>query len=173
MLWECYALTWVHFGTISPPLTEGVPSMFLPCCVPVQCIWSICFGLCIVSSHSHPPLPSFFKLGKSVKNKFLFTMTAYPGQRRPIARSPMGLPIMAGCDSAWNRTRVCSDASSTELQCLRPLLHSGALPTAGVPSPSPLSLALALIWTAKTRVTNSDEIQHSLLYRSMRFDDRG
>ena len=38
----------------------------------------------------------------------------------------MGLPIMAGCDTAWNQTRVCSDASSTEMQCLRPLRHSGA-----------------------------------------------
>uniref|UniRef100_A0A4W5R601 Uncharacterized protein n=1 Tax=Hucho hucho TaxID=62062 RepID=A0A4W5R601_9TELE len=31
----------------------------------------------------------------------------------------MALPITAGCDTAWNRTRVCSDASSTEMQYLR------------------------------------------------------
>uniref|UniRef100_A0A4W5PBU5 Rab effector MyRIP/Melanophilin domain-containing protein n=1 Tax=Hucho hucho TaxID=62062 RepID=A0A4W5PBU5_9TELE len=36
----------------------------------------------------------------------------------------MGLPIMAGCDTAWNRTRVCNDTSNTEMQCLRPLRHS-------------------------------------------------
>jgi hypothetical protein len=34
---------------------------------------------------------------------------------------PMALPITASRDTAWNRTRVCSDASSTEMQCLRPL----------------------------------------------------
>ena len=28
----------------------------------------------------------------------------------------MGLPITAGCDTAWNRTRDCSDASCTEMQ---------------------------------------------------------
>ena len=32
----------------------------------------------------------------------------------------------AGCDTAWNRTRVWSDTCSTEMQCLRPLCHSGA-----------------------------------------------
>ncbi|KAM9407695.1 uncharacterized protein ACWYII_027526 isoform 1-T2 [Salvelinus alpinus] len=37
----------------------------------------------------------------------------------------MGLPITASCDLAWNRTRVCSDASSTEMECLRPLSNSG------------------------------------------------
>ena len=34
--------------------------------------------------------------------------------------------ITAGCDTAWNLTWVCSDASSIEMQCLRLLLHSGA-----------------------------------------------
>ena len=43
-----------------------------------------------------------------------------------IVRYPMGLPITAGCDTAWNQTRVGSDASSTEMQCLRPLRYSGA-----------------------------------------------
>jgi hypothetical protein len=38
----------------------------------------------------------------------------------------MVLPITAVCDTAWNWTKVCSDASSTEMQCLRPLHHSGA-----------------------------------------------
>uniref|UniRef100_A0A674BYQ5 Nfe2 like bZIP transcription factor 2a n=2 Tax=Salmo trutta TaxID=8032 RepID=A0A674BYQ5_SALTR len=37
----------------------------------------------------------------------------------------MGLPITDGYDTAWNQTKVCSDASSTEMQCLRPLRHSG------------------------------------------------
>ena len=42
-------------------------------------------------------------------------------------RSTMGLPITAGCDTAQDLTRVCSDTSSTEMQCLRPLRQSGAL----------------------------------------------
>ena len=48
-----------------------------------------------------------------------------PDDAGPIVRRPMGFPIAAGCDTAWNRTRVCSDASSTEIQCLRLLRHSG------------------------------------------------
>ena len=48
-----------------------------------------------------------------------------PNDAGPIVRHPMGLPITAGCDTAWNRTRVCNDASSTEMQCLRSLRHSG------------------------------------------------
>jgi hypothetical protein len=47
-----------------------------------------------------------------------------PDDTEPIVRHPMGLPITAGCDTAWNQTRVCSDASSTEMQCLRLLRHS-------------------------------------------------
>ena len=57
-------------------------------------------------------------------------MTAYPGQTPDdtgrIVHHTMGLAIMAGCDTAWKRTSVCSDASSTEIQSLRPLRHSGA-----------------------------------------------
>ena len=49
-------------------------------------------------------------------------MTAYPGPNTdgagPIVRHPMGLPITAGCDTAWKPTRVCSDASSSVLLCL-------------------------------------------------------
>ena len=37
----------------------------------------------------------------------------------------MGLPITSGCDTARDRTWICSDASSTVMQCLRPLRHSG------------------------------------------------
>ena len=48
-----------------------------------------------------------------------------PDDTGPIVRRPMGLPITAGCDTAWKRTRICSDASSTEMQRLRPLRHSG------------------------------------------------
>ena len=43
----------------------------------------------------------------------------------PIVRRPTGLPITAGCDTALGRTRVFSDTSNTEMQCLRPLRHSG------------------------------------------------
>ena len=48
-------------------------------------------------------------------------------------RRTMGLPITAGCDIAQDRTRVCSDASSTEMQSLRLLHHSGALYDLGLP----------------------------------------
>ena len=56
-------------------------------------------------------------------------MMAYPGQ----TLTTLGQLCTALWDSqsqlviAWNRTRVCSDASSPEMQCLRPLRHSGAL----------------------------------------------
>jgi hypothetical protein len=43
----------------------------------------------------------------------------------PIVRRLMGLPVMAASDTAWDRTRVCSDASITAMQGLRPLRHSG------------------------------------------------
>ena len=49
-----------------------------------------------------------------------------PDDAGPIVRCPMELPITAGCDTAWIRTRYYSDASCTEMQCLRPLRHSGA-----------------------------------------------
>ena len=48
----------------------------------------------------------------------------------------MGLPITAACDTAWNQTRVCSDASNTEMQCL-----SGA-PLAGQANHSKLCILL-------------------------------
>jgi hypothetical protein len=55
-------------------------------------------------------------------------MTAYhnPDNAGPIVRRPIDFPITASCDTAWNQTGVCSDASNTEMQCLRPLCHSGA-----------------------------------------------
>ena len=43
----------------------------------------------------------------------------------PIVCRPMGLLITASCDTALDQTRVCSDASSTAMQCLRPLRHYG------------------------------------------------
>jgi hypothetical protein len=33
-----------------------------------------------------------------------------PDNSGPIVRRPMGVPIMAICNTAWDRTRVCSDA---------------------------------------------------------------
>ena len=42
-----------------------------------------------------------------------------------IVRRPMGLPVTAGYDTARDRPRVSKDASSTAMQCLRPLHHSG------------------------------------------------
>ena len=73
----------------------------------------------------------FISLGKSVKNSFLFTMTAYPGQTLTtlgqIVRRPMVLPITRPIViQPWNRTRVCNDAPSTEKQCHRLLRSLGA-----------------------------------------------
>ena len=60
----------------------------------------------------------FIYLGKSVKNKILIYND---GLHQPnlddagtIVRRALGLPITAGCDTAWNRNRVCSDASSSD-----------------------------------------------------------
>ena len=57
-------------------------------------------------------------------------MTASPGptpdDTGPILRYPTRLPITASCDTAWIQTRDRSDASCTEMQCLRPPCHSGA-----------------------------------------------
>ena len=36
---------------------------------------------------------NFLFLGKSVKNKFLFTLAAYPDDAGPIVRRPMELPV--------------------------------------------------------------------------------
>ena len=75
-------------------------------------------------------------------------MTAYPGPNLnpddagPIVLRPMGLPITAGCDTAWNRTRVCSDAPSTDMQCFIPLPHSGAL--VGIKTPK-ISLSMYIL----------------------------
>ena len=49
-----------------------------------------------------------------------------PGDAGPIVCCPMGLPNTADYNTAWKRTSVCSDASSTEMQRLRLLRHSGA-----------------------------------------------
>ena len=54
-------------------------------------------------------------------------MTAYSGQTQTTVRCRTGLPITAGCDTAWIQTRYYSDTSCTEMQFLRPLCHSGAL----------------------------------------------
>ena len=50
-----------------------------------------------------------------------------PDDAGPIVRRPMGLPVAAGCDRAWTRTRISSGTASTAMQCLRPLHHSGGL----------------------------------------------
>ena len=51
-------------------------------------------------------------------------MTAYPAQTQTtlgqLCAALWDSQSRAGCDTAWSRTRVCSDASSTEMQCLRP-----------------------------------------------------
>jgi hypothetical protein len=56
-------------------------------------------------------------------------MTAYPGQTLPEPGQSWanfvpryGTPDH--CDTARDQTMVCSDASSTEMQCFRPLRHT-------------------------------------------------
>ena len=51
--------------------------------------------------------------------------TSNPADAGPIVRRPMGLPVAAGCDRAWTRTRISSGTASNAMQCLRPLGHSG------------------------------------------------
>jgi hypothetical protein len=76
---------------------------------------------------------TFISKGKSVKKKVLSAMMAYPGQTPnpngfgTIVHCPLGLSITAGCDTARERTRNFSGASSTAMQCLCPLRHSGAV----------------------------------------------
>ena len=58
-------------------------------------------------------------------------MAAYPGQnvtrrRWAICAPPYGTPNHGRYDTAWKRTRACSDTSNTEIQCLTPMHHSGA-----------------------------------------------
>ena len=48
-----------------------------------------------------------------------------PDDAGPIVLRRMGLPVTAGCDTAWDQTWVCSDASSTAMQYLRPLRPTG------------------------------------------------
>jgi hypothetical protein len=46
-----------------------------------------------------------------------------PEDTGAIVHCPMGTP--GGCDTAWDQTRVCSEASITAMQSLRPLRHWG------------------------------------------------
>ena len=70
-------------------------------------------------------LLNLFLTLKSIKDKFLPyndglprpNPFSNPNATGPIVRRPMGLPITSGCDTARDQTRVCSDASSTEMQC--------------------------------------------------------
>jgi hypothetical protein len=66
-------------------------------------------------------------LTKQVSSEQIIIYDGLPRPNRddagPIVRRPMGLPITARCDTAWIRTRDCSDASCTEMQCLRSLCH--------------------------------------------------
>jgi hypothetical protein len=41
-----------------------------------------------------------------------------PVDAEPIVCQPKGLLVMAICDTAWDRTQVCSDASSTATECI-------------------------------------------------------
>ena len=48
-----------------------------------------------------------------------------PDDAGPIVHRFMGLPVAASCNTARDQTWICSDASSTVTQFLRPLRHSG------------------------------------------------
>ncbi|KAK6290777.1 hypothetical protein J4Q44_G00388230 [Coregonus suidteri] len=64
----------------------------------------------------------------------------YPGRRWANCAPPMSLPVAAGCDRAWIRTRISSGTVSTAMRRLRPLRHSGAV----VSSKEALSLKVGL-----------------------------
>jgi hypothetical protein len=51
--------------------------------------------------------------------------TRAPCDAGTIVLRPMGLLVTAGCDTAWDRTQVCSDTSSTAMHCLRLLCYKG------------------------------------------------
>ena len=60
------------------------------------------------------------------------TRTSRPAKPSPnpddaglIVRSLMGLLVAAGCNTARDQTRVCSDISSTATQCLSPRASRG------------------------------------------------
>ena len=44
-------------------------------------------------------------------------LSRIPDDAEQIVRRHMGLPVVAGCDTARDRTRICSVASSTVMQC--------------------------------------------------------
>jgi hypothetical protein len=46
-----------------------------------------------------------------------------PDNTGSIVHHSMGLPVTTGCDTAWDQTLVCSNTSSTVMQCLRSLRH--------------------------------------------------
>jgi hypothetical protein len=73
---------------------------------------SVCVCVCVCKT--------FIELGKSVKEQILIYNDG-PDNAGPIVCCPVGLPITAGCDTAWILTRDVSDASCTEMQCLRQL----------------------------------------------------
>ena len=69
-----------------------------------------------------------------IKNTFLFTMTAYPDNTGTIVHRPMRLRSTAGCDTAWNRTRM-SVVMPQALRC-------SALDRCATQEPFPLTRAL-------------------------------
>jgi hypothetical protein len=54
-------------------------------------------------------------------------MTAYPGRHWANCALPYGTPNRCRCDTAWIRTKDCSGASCTEMQCLKTAVPLGEL----------------------------------------------
>jgi hypothetical protein len=72
-------------------------------------------------------LTFLFNLASQLRTRSNLQCRPNPDNVVPIVRRSMGLLITGGCDTAQDRTQVCSDTSSTVMQCLRPLCHSGVL----------------------------------------------
>ena len=58
----------------------------------------------------------------------------------------LGHLVVAGCDTAWDRTRICSDASNTSIQCSLTSL-TGLMPSSltSLMGPMPTSLTGPLV----------------------------
>ena len=124
-------------------------------CKILQCLRNFNYGISVVLNLAPCSFTGCWEVGRSRpersqrgKEQILIYNAGLhrpnPDEAGPIVHRPMGLPITAGCDTAWNQTRVCRDYSSTEVQCLTPLRHSGALANIN-------ELARALEQSASTR----------------------
>jgi hypothetical protein len=81
-----------------------------------------------VSAYTAPGLPQESLERDGTRTSLLAKPSPNPDDAGPIVRRPMGLPVVSSCDRAWTQTQnLSSSTASIEMQCLRPLRHSGGL----------------------------------------------